>query len=108
MDKEQATGKIAVIGERELVIGFRLIGMESAFEVNDKNDVETFNRLYHSEMYSLLLASENIKAKLDRKLLDLIEVSTTPLVLFIPMPGGHDEESVGRLAKRILGVDIGT
>ncbi|EQD28874.1 V-type ATP synthase subunit F, partial [mine drainage metagenome] len=39
---------------------------------------------------------------------DLIEVSTSPLVLFIPMPGGHDEESVGRLAKRILGVDIGT
>lgn len=108
MDKDQATGKIAVIGERELVLGFRLIGMESAFEVNTKNDVETFNRLYHSEQYSLLLASENIKTKLDRKFLDLIEVSTSPLVLFIPMPGGHDEESVGKLAKRILGVDIGT
>jgi V/A-type H+-transporting ATPase subunit F len=108
MDKDRSTGRIAVIGERELVLGFRLIGMESAYEVNQSNDVETFNRLYRSEKYSLLLASEKIKARLEKKLLDHIEVATTPLVLFIPMPGGHDEESVGKLAKRILGVDIGT
>ena len=48
MDKDQNTGRVAVIGERELVLGFRLIGMESAFEVNENNDVETFNRLYRS------------------------------------------------------------
>ncbi len=108
MDKDQFTGRIAVIGERELVLGFRLIGMESAYEVTEKNAAEIFNKLYNDKSFSLIMASENIKQFLERRLLDAIEISTTPLVLFVPMPGGHDEESVGRLAKRILGVDIGS
>ena len=36
---QQHGSGVAVIGERELVLGFRLIGMESAFEVNENNDV---------------------------------------------------------------------
>ena len=108
MDNELSSGRIAVIGERELILGFRLIGMESSIEVTEKNAETEFMKLYHSGKYSLIMASENIKKNIDRRIVDQIEVSTNPLVVFIPMPGGYDEESVGKLAKRILGVDIGT
>lgn len=108
MEKEQTTGRIAIVGERELAIGFRLIGMESTFETGESDGAEKFMELYSSGKYTLIMASEMIKSRLERRLLDQIEVSTNPLVVFIPMPGGQDEESVGKLAKRILGVEIGS
>lgn len=108
MDKDQVTGRIAIIGERELSLGFGLIGMESTFSVEESEGAEKFMELYNSRDYTLIMASENIKKHLERRLLDQIEVSTNPLVVFIPMPGGQDEESVGKLAKRILGVEIGS
>lgn len=108
MDKDQITGRIAIIGERELALGFRLIGMESTFSMDDSEGAQKFLELYNSGQFTLIMASENIKKHLERRLLDQIEVSTNPLVVFIPMPGGQDEESVGKLAKRILGVEIGS
>lgn len=108
MEKDQVTGRIAIIGERELALGFRLIGMDNTFDVDESQGGSKFLELYNSGEFTLIMASENIKKHLERRLLDQIEVSTNPLVVFIPMPGGQDEESVGKLAKRILGVEIGS
>lgn len=105
-DKEDAQGYIALVGERSLVLGFRLIGVENTFIAEGEDGVAKFRELFESRKYSLIMASENIKGKLDRKYLDQVEMSTRPLVVFIPLPGGTEEESVGYLAKKILGVDL--
>ncbi len=100
------TGNIAIVGERALVLGFRLIGIENSFMAEGKKGAEKLMELYKSKKYSLIMASEKIKSEMDRKVLDSIETSANPLVVFIPLPGGEEEESVSELAKRILGVDI--
>lgn len=107
MPVEEVAGHIAIIGERELVLGFRLIGVENSFIAEDDEGLKKFMEIYKSDKYSLIMLSENLKSQMDRKLLDSIETSTKPLVVFIPLPGGEEEESVADLAKRILGVDIG-
>lgn len=107
MVNEEKVGNIAIIGERELVLGFRLMGVENSFVAVGEEGVSKFNELYKSSKYSLIMLSENLKEFMDRKLLSSIETSTNPLVVFIPLPEGKEEESVRDLAKRILGVDIG-
>ncbi|MEM0160462.1 MAG: V-type ATP synthase subunit F [Thermoplasmata archaeon] len=107
MSKIQEDGKIAVIGERALALGFRLIGLEHSYIYDGAEGVNKFLELYKSNEYSLIMLSESLKQYMDKRLIESIELSTKPLVVFIPLLKTGEEESVSSLAKRILGVDIG-
>lgn len=107
MSKLREDGKIAVIGERELALGFRLVGLEHSYIYSGPEGVNKFLELYKSNEYSLIMLSESLKEHMDKRLIESIELSTKPLVVFIPLLKAGEEESVGSLAKRILGVDIG-
>ncbi len=107
MIKGQKVGNIAVIGERELVLGFRLVGVENSFIAEKEKGVEMLQGMMQEKKFSLIMVSESIKPYMDQRTLRSIDVSTDPVVVFIPLPGGQDLESVNDLAKRILGVEIG-
>jgi V/A-type H+/Na+-transporting ATPase subunit F len=99
--------KIAVIGEREIALGFRLIGVKDTFIRSGDDAVRQLNELMNSKSYNLILVSERIKASMEKNTIRLVEASLNPLVVFIPLPGAENkQESVESLAKRILGVDI--
>ena len=100
---------VAVIGERELVIGFRLIGVKDTFPTNEQNAVKEFQRVFDERYYSLILASRKIQTLLPETLRHAVESSIDPLVVFLPTPGaGEEPESVATLAKRVLGVSLET
>ncbi len=103
----EKVGSIAIIAERELVLGFRLIGVEHSYIAEKDEGVKKLYELLAEKKYSLIMVSESIKPYMDIKTLRFIETSTDPVVVFIPLPGGEDLESVNALAKRVLGVDIG-
>jgi len=107
MAKNLFSGNIAVIGEREIILGFRLIGIEDSFIVDEDKGVEKVTDVYKSGKYSVIMISQNLRKKMDVKLLSKLESSTKPVVVFIPLPGSEEEESIAQLAKRVLGVDIG-
>lgn len=107
MPPNQNFGSIAVLGEREIALGFRLLGVTNAFIADNERTSEKFNELFRSGSFTFIMVSESLKKFMDRRTLDLIETSTVPLVVFIPLPGGGDEESIEKFAKRVLGVDIG-
>lgn len=107
MPAAQNFGSIAVLGEREITLGFRLLGVTNSFISEGRNAAEKFNELFKSGTFTFIMVSESLKKYMDRRTLDLIETSTVPLVVFIPLPGGGDEESIEKFAKRVLGVDIG-
>ncbi len=99
--------KIAVIGEREIALGFRLVGIKDTFIKSGSEAAKLFTELMLSKGYNLILISESVKQFMDNSLLRLAETSLTPLVVFIPLPGTEvEKESVEKLAKRVLGVDI--
>jgi V/A-type H+-transporting ATPase subunit F len=99
-------GNVAVIGERELVLGFRLLGINNSFIAEREAGVTKLMELMKEKKYSLVMASESLKGYLDSKTAGTVDMSTDPLVVFIPLPGGKDLESVSDLAKRVLGIEI--
>jgi len=107
--KTDTTGKLAIVGDRELVIGYRLIGIDDTFIVDDEDASKKIQKLYSSDEYGLIIASNSVRAKLPSKFLSEIEESIEPLVLFMPSQKEtteEDEESIASLAKRVLGINI--
>ncbi len=106
MIKESGKGKIAVIGERNISLGFKLIGIADSYDEEGDAGIKMLLDLMNSKEYSMILVSESFKEHMDRKLLSTVETSTNPLIMFIPLPGIRNEESLSGLAKRVLGIDL--
>lgn len=102
-----APGRTAVLGERELAIGFRLIGLKDVFEVTPETMAAEFQRLMVSGEYSLVIASQSVRPRLTEAQRFHADSSLAPLVVFVPTPTGEFEvESINELAKRVLGVTL--
>jgi V/A-type H+/Na+-transporting ATPase subunit F len=100
-------GRTVVLGERELAIGFRLIGLKDVVEVNPESSAAEFQRAVSNEGYSLVIASQAIRPHLSEAQRAHADASLRPLVVFVPTPSGEYEvESINTLAKRVLGVTL--
>ena len=102
------SGRTVVVGERELAIGFRLLGFQDVVEVTPESSAAEFQRAISDERFSLLIASQSIRPRLSEAQRTHADASLRPLVVFVPTPAGeYDVESISALAKRILGVTLG-
>jgi V/A-type H+/Na+-transporting ATPase subunit F len=107
--KTDAGGRIAVVGERELVIGYRLLGIDDTFIVSGEEASKTIQELFVSGKFSLIIASDSVRNSTPAVFKKKIESSIEPLVIFMPaMEGNIQEESIAALAKRVLGISIPT
>ncbi len=106
--KSESKGTIAVVGERELVIGYRLLGIEDTFIVKNKDEAfKIMDDLYSSNKYAMIIASQFVHESLPQIFKSKIESSIEPLFLFMPsLKGNIEEESISVLAKRVLGISI--
>ena len=99
--------RIAVIGEREIALGFKLVGISDVFMETGEAATKRFAELLSGKEYGLVIVSESIRKTLSKAALKTAETTLRPLVVFIPALGqGEGEESVEALAKRVLGVNI--
>jgi V/A-type H+-transporting ATPase subunit F len=103
----EGSGRICVIGERAIALGFRLIGIADSYEYTGEEGVSKLEELSKSKKYSVIFVSETLKKYMDKRLMTYYESVMNPLIMFIPLPGEDNEESLSAMAKRILGVDIG-
>ncbi len=102
-----AGGRTVVLGERELAIGFRLIGLKDVVEVAPETSVAEFQRVIGDSSYNLVIASQSIRTRLSDAQRAHADASLAPLVVFVPTPTGEFEvESINALAKRVLGVTL--
>ncbi|MEM0120285.1 MAG: V-type ATP synthase subunit F [Thermoprotei archaeon] len=108
LKKGVVTGKIAVVGERELVLGYRLLGVEDTFTPSSQPEaVKLVNELAGSDKYSLIVLSSAVASVLPQPVREKLEASTYPLVVFMPNPQSEvGDEPLAELAKRVLGVDL--
>jgi len=108
--KTDTSGRLAVEGDRELVIGYRLIGINDTFIVTDEEDAsKKIHELYSSGELGVIIASNSMRDKLSSKFIAEIEESIEPLVLFMPSQketAEEDKESIAAVAKRVLGISI--
>lgn len=108
--KSESRGVIAVIGERELVIGYRLLGVNDTFIVNEKTEAsQKMEQLLSSHKYNMIIGSQFVLESLPQAIKSKVESSIDPLVIFMPsLTGSMQEESLAALAKRVLGISIKT
>jgi V/A-type H+/Na+-transporting ATPase subunit F len=100
-------GRTVVLGERELAIGFRLIGFSDVVEVTAETAVAEFQRAMADPDVSLVIASQSIRVRLSDVQRAHADSTLRPLVVFVPTPNGADEvETIHALAKRVLGVTL--
>ncbi|MCI4368287.1 MAG: hypothetical protein L3K09_01810 [Thermoplasmata archaeon] len=100
-------GRTLVMGERQLAIGFRLIGLKDVIEITRSNAQSEFQKAMAATDVSLLIASQSVRQSLTEAQRQHAESSLRPLVVFVPPPSGEYEvESIDKLAKRVLGVSL--
>jgi len=106
-DSTLPAGETVVLGERELAIGFRLIGLSRVVEVTPETAAAEFQRVMNDGSVSLVIASQSVRPRLTDPQRAAADASLTPLVVFVPTPHGDFEvESIEALAKRVLGVSL--
>ncbi len=99
--------KVAVIGGRALVMGFKIIGIKDVFIVNREELARTIMDALDKREYDLILVDDAARDVLTSAQLHTLETTTHPIIIFIPTQTIlNREESVRDLAKRVLGIDI--
>ncbi|MGI0053590.1 MAG: V-type ATP synthase subunit F [Thermoplasmata archaeon] len=107
MESTPSPGRTVILGERELALGFRLIGLGDVVETGPETAAREFGRLLTDPTVSLLVASESVRRALSESQRTHADNSLTPLVVFVPSPTGeYTVESIAELAKRVLGVSL--
>ena len=81
---EAKFGRIAVVGERDISLGFKLVGIKDVFISEGKDAASTISKLMSSKEYDLIIASYRLKALMSANARHLAETATKPLVIFIP------------------------
>ena len=101
--------KIAVIGGRETVMGFKALGLE-AFPVEGEDDARrTFKTLTRSgESYAIIYIEENLALALQSDI-DKFKDSPTPAVILIPGRDGTlglGQSALRAAVERAVGSNI--
>ena len=100
--------KIAVIADSATCTGFRLAGVESTFALAGNEAEAKIGELLSDESYGIIVVSERMVENCDWRLKKRIEATAKPIVVAIPDVAGpiEQEESLAKLIKRALGVDL--
>ncbi len=101
--------KIAVIGDRDTVIGFRMAGVTESTVPQSPAETRQALRSYFSDpMMGLILITEPLAKKIEDTILELSE-APVPVVLLIPDrrgPTGAYETVLKELVRRAVGIEI--
>ena len=101
--------KIAVIGGRETVMGFKALGLETFRVDNAQQGLQTLKKLTReSEDYAIIYIEENLAAELDSEI-SRYKDSPSPAIILIP--GREGSLGLGRNAlkaavERAVGTNI--
>ena len=95
--------KTAVLGSNEFIVGFQLAGIKDTIEAsgNPMNDIK---KLKERKELGVVIIDEKIMEKLDKH--DRIDVEDSVDPVFIPVSTKVEQDSLKRLIKKSIGVDL--
>ena len=95
--------KIAVAGSNEFVVGFQLAGIRDTFELG-KNPFDEMKILKSEKKFGIIVVDEKIIENLELHQRLEIESSVDPV--FIPVSTRVEQDSLKRLIKKSVGIDL--
>ncbi|MBI2541785.1 hypothetical protein HYV80_03700 [Candidatus Woesearchaeota archaeon] len=95
--------KLAAVGGSEFIVGFRLAGIKDTVEVtgNYFNELKT---LADKKEFGVVIVDEKLMEILDAYQRQAIEASVEPV--FIPVSTKNEQDSLKKLIKKSIGVDL--
>jgi vacuolar-type H+-ATPase subunit F/Vma7 len=105
---EKNKEKIAVIADSATCTGFRLSGVEATFALFGSEAEAKLSEMLSNEGLGIIIVPERLLENCDWRLKKRVEATAKPIVVAIPDSQGpiEQEESLGKLIKRALGVDL--
>ena len=95
--------KIAVLGGSEFTVGFQLAGIKDTIE-SSNNPINDIANLKNRKDIGIVVVDEKILENLEQHQRIEIEDSVDPV--FIPVSVKVEQDSLKRLIKRSIGVDL--
>ena len=95
--------KLAAIGGSEFIVGFQLAGIRNTIEAN-KNIMEQVDEIKKNKEISIVVIDEKILQGLDEH--DRNDIGDSVEPVFIPVSTEASQESLKRLIKKSIGVDL--
>ena len=95
--------KVAVIGGNEFVVGFQLAGIRDVIEVTE-NYYNELKNLKNKKEIGIFVVDEKIMESIEPHQRLEIEASVEPV--FIPVSTTVEQDSLRRLIKKSIGVDL--
>jgi len=95
--------KTAVLGSNEFIVGFQLAGIKDTMEATEMpiNDIKRFKE---KKEHGVVVIEEKILEGLDKHQRLEVEDSVDPV--FIPVSTEAEQESLKRLIKKSIGIDL--
>ena len=95
--------KTAVLGSNEFIVGFQLAGIKDTIEASG-NPLDDIIKLKEKKEHGVVIIDENIMENLDKHDREDAEDSVDPV--FIPVSTKVEQDSLKRLIKKSIGVDL--
>ena len=95
--------KIAVAGTSEFVVGFQLAGIKEVIEISN-NSFNDLKNLKQRKDIGIVVVDEKIIEGLEQHQKLDIEASVEPV--FIPVSAKVEQDSLKKLIKKSIGVDL--
>ncbi|MFB6116605.1 MAG: V-type ATP synthase subunit F [Candidatus Nanosalina sp.] len=102
MTEEKDEGKIAVIGDSDLRLGFKLAGVQETF--TKENYEEKIENIMDREDIGILITEEKDMSKLSKRTRQEVDSSVNPVV--VPLSEEAESERLQEKIKKAIGADI--
>ncbi len=99
--------KIAVIGEKDSIIGFSALGFD-VFPVDETNVVTEFNNVSEKDEYAIIYLTETFYERLHQEI-DKFKDRVSPAIILIPGSGGSlgfGSSALDAAVERAIGTNI--
>jgi len=99
---------VAVLGDRETLLGFQLAGITRVFEANGQNADVKMNELLGMPSAGIIIVAQDFVQFMSAKTRKRMDASTKPVVVIVPAKGGRvsEEAKIANMIKRAIGVDL--
>jgi V/A-type H+-transporting ATPase subunit F len=98
--------ELAVVGDEEFVMGFRLIGINKIFEAESKEKIkDSFSSAMNDKDIGVIVTNNRAIEMLESNFRRNVENSITPVVVVLSTKPGA-QENLREMIKKAIGIDL--
>ncbi|KYK31208.1 MAG: hypothetical protein AYK23_04120 [Candidatus Proteinoplasmatales archaeon SG8-5] len=94
--------ELAVVGNEEFTVGFRLVGIRKVFSCTDEMLGEKVNDVLEDENVGILVLHEHCLGHLPHAMVARLRESVRPVLITV----GEEEEDLRERVRRAIGIDL--